>query len=175
MSARKRTRLVIEPVIQYSLVRQMIVQWSLHLLATLLLLSMLQVMLGGFFHPWSYHASRIGPALASLSVALVVLLPVFILQSLKLSNRFAGPIYRLRRELRQLREGQPYREMQFREDDYWQDLAAPINSIHLQLLGLNQKVAAYERRLNQLQSLPQESPTATPLVGPTSQPETETP
>ena len=102
----------------------------------------------------------------------VLLLPLVIFDVVRLSNLFAGPIYRLRHHLAELVVDSSCRPLKFREDDYWQDLAAPINSIHLQLLGLNQKVAAYERRLNQLQSLPQESPTATPLVGPTSQPET---
>ncbi len=128
MAQFKRKRLVIEPTIQYSLVRQLIFQWTLHLVATLLLLAMLQVLLGGFFQPWQYHVGRIGPTLASLAIAMCFLLPVFILSSLKLSNRFAGPIHRFRRELRRLAEGASYQELKFRENDYWQEMGDELDA-----------------------------------------------
>ena len=119
----KRTKLVIEPKIQYSLVRQLVAHWTLHLAATLLLLTVMQVLLGGIFRPWQYHFDKIWPTLASLAVSLLFLLPVYIQSSLKLSNRFVGPIHRLRRELRSLADGQSYRELKFRESDYWAELA----------------------------------------------------
>lgn len=128
MAPGKRKQLVIEPAIQYSLIRQLLAQWGLHLLSTLVLMTILQVLLGGFFHPWSYHLERIWPTLASLTLALFCLLPVFVMQSLKLSNRFAGPIHRFRRELRRLGDGAPYREVKFRENDFWQEISGEFES-----------------------------------------------
>ena len=128
MAKENRKQLVIEPVIQYSLIRQLLVQWSLHLVATLVLLTILQVFLGGFFNTWQYHFERIGPTLASFTVSLLFLLPVYVMNSLKLSNRFAGPIHRFRRELRSVAEGRPYRELRFRDNDYWTELAEELDS-----------------------------------------------
>jgi len=123
MATRKRTKLVIEPKIQYSLVRQLAVQWSLHLLGTVVLLTTLQVLLGGILNGFDYHWARIWPTVASFIVSLFFLLPIFVLGSLKLSNRFAGPIHRLRRELRDISAGKPYKKISFRDGDYWQELS----------------------------------------------------
>lgn len=126
--AEKRKQLVIEPVIQYSLIKQLLQQWCLHLVATLLLLTMLQVLLGGFFHPWQIHAQKLWPTLASFTVSLLFLLPVYVMNSLKLSNRFAGPIHRFRRELRSLAQGRPYQELKFRDSDYWTEMADELDA-----------------------------------------------
>ena len=54
---------------------------------------------------------------------LLFLAPPFILSSLKLSNRFVGPIHRLRQQLRQIADGQPFEDLKFRRGDFWQELA----------------------------------------------------
>ena len=139
MAKENRKQLVIEPVIQYSLIRQLLVQWGLHLVATLVLLTILQVFLGGFFNTWQYHLERIGPTLASFTVSLLFLLPVYVMNSLKLSNRFAGPIHRFRRELRSVAEGRPYRELKFRDNDYWTELAEELD---LAINAIRDQIAA---------------------------------
>ena len=136
MAHGKRKRLVIEPTIQYSLIRQLVVHWSLHLLATVLLVCMLQVLLGGLFHPWQHHVERIWPTVASLVITLAFLLPVYIQSSLKLSNRFAGPIHRLRRELHGLPGGSE-RTRAARLLHRWQrDVVRHRLLLHLRLRGL---------------------------------------
>lgn len=115
----QRSRLVVEPEIQYALVGQLCWQWCMHLIASLMLLAMLQVLLGGFFRPWNEHLEQIWPTLASLTIAMVCLLPVYIHSSLKLSNRFVGPIHRFRNELRAIANGQEYSPIKFRDQDYW--------------------------------------------------------
>ena len=142
MTKGKRSKLVIEPTIQYSLVRQLVVHWALHLTATLVLLTLLQVLLGGIFRPWQYHLDRIWPTLATLVVSMLFLMPVFIQSSLKLSNRFAGPIHRLRREFRSLADGQSYKELQFRESDYWKELADEFDNA----VDALQKQVAFEAK-----------------------------
>ena len=127
MPQNKRSRLVIEPEIQYALIWQLCRQWCLHLAASLMLLSMLQVLLGGFFRPWSEHFQQIWPTLASLCVAMLVLLPAYIHSSFKLSNRFVGPIHRLRMELRAIAEGKPYELLKFRESDFWPLIAKELD------------------------------------------------
>ena len=123
MLNKKRSKLVVEPAIQNSLVRQLICQWTLHLLAAVLLLTMLELLLGCLFHPWQYHVERLWPLVGSLTVTMLFLAPVFILCSLKLSNRFAGPIHRFRIELRELAAGKTYKPLAFRGDDYWKEIA----------------------------------------------------
>lgn len=123
MLKQSRSKLVVEPAIQYSLVRQLIVQWILHLIASVLLLTILQVFLGGPFQPWEFHWQRIWPAAASLSITLLFLAPPFILSSLQLSNRFVGPIHRMRHMLRELAAGRQADRLAFRSNDFWQEVA----------------------------------------------------
>jgi len=74
------------------------VHWIYHSVATVLLLAVLQVLLGGVFKPWSEHWETIWPLV--LCVSLVLLLPKFVFDSFQVSNRFAGPVMRMRQSLR---------------------------------------------------------------------------
>lgn len=128
MTNDQRKQLVIEPEIQYSLVRQLCGQWALHVVASLTLLIMLQMLLGGFFRPWSEHWSQIAPVVASIGISLLFLLPIYLRNSLKLSNRFVGPIHRFRRELRNIASGEPHQPIQFRDEDFWPTIADELRA-----------------------------------------------
>ena len=55
------------------------------------------------------------------------LAPVFIWDAIKLSNRFAGPIVRVRRALAQIADGHPPQAIGFRNGDFWKSLALDLN------------------------------------------------
>jgi hypothetical protein len=57
----------------------------------------------------------------------LVLLPLVIMDTLRLTNRFVGPVYRLRRALHEAAEGQLARPLQFRDDDFWREVADDFN------------------------------------------------
>lgn len=71
---------------------------------------------------------------------MLVLLPMVIFDIVRLSNRFVGPVYRLRMHLAQLRKNPHTYPLNFRDDDYWQQLAEPINELQRKLLVLEEKV-----------------------------------
>lgn len=60
---------------------------------------------------------------------MAVTVPLVIMDILRLSNRFVGPIFRLRREISMLAAGEEVRPLKFRDGDYWQDLADSLNKI----------------------------------------------
>ena len=66
---------------------------------------------------------RFGPAFA----ASLILLPVVLLDVLRVSNRFVGPIVRLRAGLKELAENRPAQPINFRDDDFWRDIATNFN------------------------------------------------
>jgi hypothetical protein len=68
-----------------------------------------------------YH--RYGPA---LSVSLL-LLPIVLLDVLRMSNKFVGPMMRLRKGLREVAEGRPAQPLSFRDDDFWHEMAGDFN------------------------------------------------
>lgn len=59
----------------------------------------------------------------------IALLPVFLYDTIKMSNRFVGPIYRFRKNLKSLAEGKAVEEMSFRTKDFWADLSSDFNQV----------------------------------------------
>ena|SRR5687767_3751682 len=69
--------------------------------------------------------SACGPAI----IASLLLIPLVLVDSLRLSNRFVGPIYRLRRALRELSQGIRTEPVVLRRDDFWHDLTDDFNRL----------------------------------------------
>jgi hypothetical protein len=66
---------------------------------------------------------------AIVIVLSLALLPVFLYDTIKMSHRFAGPIYRFRKSLKTLAEGQVVEEISFRGKDFWSDLSNDFNQV----------------------------------------------
>ena len=47
----------------------------------------------------------------------------------RVTNRFAGPIFRLRRSMRELADGEHVEPVHLRKGDYWQDVADQFNRV----------------------------------------------
>ncbi len=97
MKNNKRRTILVDKTTQWAIVRQSLRHWLYHSFVTILLLALLEVMFGGAVKSWQENWQSIWALAASVYLALLLLLPVFILESFKLSNRFAGPIGRVRR------------------------------------------------------------------------------
>lgn len=57
------------------------------------------------------------------------LVPLATRDVLRVSNRFSGPVYRLRRSLRALAQGEPSEPINLRPGDYWEELATEFNAV----------------------------------------------
>ena len=66
-----------------------------------------------------------GPAL----LGSVLLLPLVLLDCLRLSNRFTGPMMRLHREIKALADGEVSRSVQLREGDFWLEFDEDWNRV----------------------------------------------
>jgi hypothetical protein len=66
-----------------------------------------------------------GPAL----IGAFLLLPLVLLDCLRLSNRFAGPMVRIQRSLKQLANGEKATKIKLREGDYWSEFAEDLNRV----------------------------------------------
>lgn len=124
----KRRMLLVDRAVQWAIVWQSLRHWFFHSLATAAFLALLQTLLGGVFKPWSEQWQAIWPMAVSVYVAMIVLLPKYIHDSLKLSNRFAGPVSRMRRVLRDVAAGKPFTPLKFREGDFWMGMADELNA-----------------------------------------------
>ena len=85
--------------------------------------------------------SLFGMVVVAILCSLMVL-PVLLYDLSKHTNRFAGPVFRLKRHLQALAEGQSVAPLSFREGDYWAEIAESFNGVlrKLQALEREQKV-----------------------------------
>ncbi len=65
----------------------------------------------------------------SLLAVMVILMPAFLRDTLKLSNRFAGPMFRLRTVLAEMAKGNEGTKIKFRAGDFWLPVADDFNTV----------------------------------------------
>lgn len=131
MSREKRRKKLVHRSIQLTLVKQVLLLWILFVTTTGFLSVVFQLMLDPFQSAadWNYHLRVI---IGSLSLASFCLLPVFVMDSLKLSNRFVGPIVRLHSHIRLIRGGET-KELMFRAGDFWKEIPGDFNQMIAEL------------------------------------------
>ena len=130
MSEKKYLRkcLFVDPKVQGALIARVVLYWLVCLIGITLMLLCWQIITGPR-QPFYLHFSDLwfhyGPAL----IASCLLLPLVIVDVVRFSNRFAGPLLRLRRSMRELARGQYVERLEFRNDDFWQEIANEFNTI----------------------------------------------
>ena len=87
-----------------------------------------------------------------IGIVMISMFPAFMLDTIRFSNRFVGPIVRLKSHLRQLSEGK-VQHCQFRNDDFWTDMADEFNETatfveaqQKEITRLREKIAAQEAK-----------------------------
>jgi hypothetical protein len=128
MSRPQRRQKYVDSKVQGALARRVIFHWLIFLAVASVAALMLQV-LSDPFRPASEHFENLWYTHGPFLVVMVFLLPVFVIDTVKISHRFAGPIYSLRRTMREVADGRPPRKLQFREGDFWHELAADYNAM----------------------------------------------
>lgn len=127
-SMQTRRQLFVDPEVQGALVARAIIYWIVCTLSIALLLLCWRVLTGPVRPLW-FHLENMwffyGPAM----IASLIVLPVAIMDMIRVSNRFAGPMVRLRHEMRALAKGQKVAPIEFRKDDFWYEFAEEFNSV----------------------------------------------
>lgn len=157
MSQRERKRLFVDPKVQGALMARVVMYWGFSILTISLMLLCWRIVAGParmfwthFDDMWFYYA----PAL----VASLLLLPLVVTDVVRMSNRFCGPITRLRHALRQLARGEELPELNFREGDHWCELAKEFNAVRDRLARLESELATFRSRELAYDTLREESP-----------------
>ena len=82
---------------------------------------------------------------------LMLLMPIFLRDTLKLSNRFAGPMFRLRTALKTMSSGQVPGPIKFREGDFWLEAADDFNTVRADYESLQRENEELKTQLESLQ------------------------
>ena len=128
MSKHKRKKNYVDNKVQGALLRRIFSHWLMFFLVAGASVIMLQTLLGDSNVPvWDRLRYQTGE-FSFFALVMVALFPVFMLDTVRFSNRFVGPIGRLRRHLQQLAKGDTS-ECNFRGDDFWSEAATEFNVV----------------------------------------------
>jgi hypothetical protein len=134
----QRKKHFIDSRVQGALARRIILHWLVFVLVTSVVAFVVQV-LSDPFRGLSSHFSDLWWSQGPFLLVMVFLLPVFVMDAIKLSHRFAGPIFNLRRAIRKVAEGESPRKLKFRQADFWHDLAEDYNAMLTKLGALEEE------------------------------------
>ena len=143
-----RKRIFVDRHVQGGIVARLIVLW----LGFALLASMVWLTLEFLSDPTaglSHYLQDIGSYVTPLLLAFGVTMPIVILHLLRFTHRFAGPVVRLRRLMRELADGQQVPNLKFRDGDYWPDLADEFNRIATMVAEQKKQIAELQQLCGQ--------------------------
>jgi hypothetical protein len=124
----RRSQIFIDREVQGALMLRVGFYWLCCLLSIVLMVLCWNVVTGPprrFVDLFAEIQERYAPAL----VASLILLPMVMIDVVRLSHRFVGPVVRLRGGLRELATQGQAKPIAFRDGDYWQELAADFNRV----------------------------------------------
>jgi hypothetical protein len=123
-----RRRLFVNRPIQGALISRVALYWLLGMFIQALLIMLLSVGTGSS-DELGQRAAQFWWHLKLILVSSLLTLPLLVLDIIKLSHRWVGPIYRLRTALQALAMGEPVKPLTFRAGDYWKELADGFNAV----------------------------------------------
>ena len=135
----QRKILLIDKEVQLRIAGRVVIYWCAAILFVILPLAFFKT----FTIPGSLFLNNVVAAVSEHSPVFLIMLaflPLAIYDSIKLSHKFAGPIYRLRKDLARLEGGEEV-EFSFRKDDFWTDIPDSLNSLVSKIDDLEAKVA----------------------------------
>jgi len=118
----------VDPEVQGALARRLMLHWAVFIgVAGALVIGLLWM--NDPFTPFRDHLAVAARVYGPVLLVLVCLAPVFVYDSVKLSNRFTGPMLRFRRAARELAEGGSVERIELRRGDYWKEVADDFNRV----------------------------------------------
>ena len=128
MSKHKRKKNFVDNKVQGALLRRIFSHWLLFFCVAGGSVLLLQTLLGDSNIPVMDRLKHQMGEFQLFAIVMAALFPGFMLDTVRFSNRFVGPVGRLRRHLQQLSRGDTS-ECSFRGDDFWVEAAAEFNAV----------------------------------------------
>lgn len=128
-STRRKTNFV-DPETQLSLLKRITFHWISFIVANSVALMIWLMLFEQEPHAsWGETFSLFVQRYAPFLIISAAMLPIFLRDTMRLSNKFAGPIQRLRRAMEAVAEGSHVKPIGFRKGDFLQDLATDFNLV----------------------------------------------
>lgn len=143
MSKHIRKQNFVDSTVQGALLRRIIMHWVMYFIVAGIAIVLLQAMLSGpDGKPMIERVFDEVREFTLVGLILICIFPAFLLDTVRFSNRFVGPVGRLRRYLRQLGNDGNTERLSFRGGDFWAEMAEEYNVVVAQI---EEKDAEIER------------------------------
>ncbi len=162
MSHFRRRIFLIDSQVQGELMMRVVAYW-IYCLFTISMLLIWWDLFAGPPRQFMLVLADVYQRFAPAAAASLLILPLVVMDLLRLSNRFAGPARRLRNALSELGEGKEVRPLLFRDNDFWQETAAEFNRVNDRIRQLTARQARAHADASQLEAVDAEEPV---LAGP---------
>lgn len=146
---RKRKQKYVDTHVQGALLRRILVHWVVFFVVAVMTLAVMVALVGD---PALTMLDRIQSQFGQfmlLGLVMLALLPVFMLDTTRFSNRFVGPIGRLRRHLRELGTDHNTEPCSFRDSDFWAGMADEYNTVAELVKNQQQEIERLKGQLAQ--------------------------
>ena len=128
MQKSKRKKYFIDPQVQGALVRRILVYWIGCMVAMFVMLWWWSIFMLPD-RPILSHMDQVWPVFGPVFITSLIIVPLILLDTVRLSNRFAGPMLRMRRAMRFLSEDRKVYPIHFRDNDFWGEFAEDFNQM----------------------------------------------
>jgi methyl-accepting chemotaxis protein len=149
-----RKKLFVDSAVQGTLLLRIVVYWCFSVFAVCLFMLCARALVTpgesftDYFAFGEFFAKHGTVVLAS-----ALLVPLIMVDVLVVSNRFVGPLFRLRRSMRNLAAGETVRRIEFRQKDYWHDLSHEFNAISEYIEDLQRQLAEAQAKAGEPRDL----------------------
>ena len=114
--------------------------------------SVMQMLLGDPNKTIVERITSPGSGLMLIGVIMLALFPAFALDTIRFSNRFVGPVARLRKFMRDMNDGQRVPVLAFRDNDFWSEIADEFNSISQRVQEQAEEIDELKQKLAETHS-----------------------
>ena len=124
-----RGRIYVDKKVQGALARRIVAHWCIFFVVCMLCLFAMEYFVGDPALGVGGHLAAVWQKYAFLVLGMLAIVPSFVYDSLKLSNKFAGPMVRLRHGIQKIARGEEVGTLKFRKGDFWGDVADEFNEM----------------------------------------------
>ena len=122
---KKRRRLLVDYRVQGALITRVMLYWALCLVS----IPILRAIVSSVLLVLNASLSEMSTLWISELLASFLFVPLVVCDVLLVTNRFVGPMYRLRREMNRLAQGESVAPIAFRTGDMWHEFAETFNAL----------------------------------------------
>lgn len=145
----KRARKYVDCNVQGGLLTRMAIHWGVFFFSSAFAYIVVQAIVSPNGTSFLQRVQNSITEFSLLGLLMLTLMPAFLLDVVRFSNRFAGPVVRLRRFLRELGENGEVPPLKFRDDDFWMEIANEFNVCRERIYRQRMEIERLQALLNE--------------------------